>query len=580
MHASAPLRLSRALVLLLAFFAALTCARAIGVLPLSEVKPGAIGTVLTVFQGTKPEAFKVRVTGVLENALGPGKSLIICELTDPRVQNMGAAAGMSGSPLYIDGKLAGALSYQIQHFETVHFAGFTPAQDLDEVRDAGTASPSPGAAEAVNGPAGTFLPLKPVFSFGGLSPQVEALVAQPFADLGVALGAPAGGGSSQAAPAAAPALRPGSPISAALCVGDITLGATGTVSIVDGSHIVAFGHPMMGLGNTELPFCSADILTILPSTMSSFKLANIGGVIGTLQEDRLSGVGGVIGRMPELIDVSVRVHPVSGAPRLLHFQVVRDQSLTPMIIASGVLQGLLGSNDSAVSNGFRLDASIGYPGRAPLPLHLLFPGTQAFVLGLRDFAMELSALLYNPYQRVFPDKIRLDIAALGENPMAVVDQFQLSRSVARPGETVVASVSWRDFQGAVHRAQIPFTADPAWAGKSIDVVLMSGQALDQLTGRGRVLSAAQFRSFDAYARAVCDDRRPDGAYLAVVERTSLFADQGVTTPELPGSLERIARVADDARFQNITAYASLFERHVIPGRLTYVELRRTLRVDD
>src|SRR3954469_7771366 len=129
-------RLTCSLVILAAF------ARAFGaqpvdapVFPLDDLKPGQKGEVWTVFSGTEPEPFDVEVTGVVRNALGPGKSLIVCQLTDPRVQKMGAVAGMSGSPLYIDGKLAGALSYQIQRFETVHHAGFTPAADLSEVRD-------------------------------------------------------------------------------------------------------------------------------------------------------------------------------------------------------------------------------------------------------------------------------------------------------------------------------------------------------------------------------------------------------------------------------------------------------------
>src|SRR5580658_9626413 len=104
-------------------------------MPLSDVKAGQHGEVWTVFQGTKPEPFTVEVTGIVRNALGPGKSIILCRLTDPRVQRMGAVAGMSGSPLYIDGKFAGALSYQVQQFETVRFAGFTPAADMAEVGD-------------------------------------------------------------------------------------------------------------------------------------------------------------------------------------------------------------------------------------------------------------------------------------------------------------------------------------------------------------------------------------------------------------------------------------------------------------
>src|SRR5437868_14880137 len=119
-------------VLSRAFAAAPTSGAVIGI---DDLKAGQHGEVWTVFRGTEPEPFAVEVTGVVRNALGPGKALILCQLTDPRVQNMGAVAGMSGSPLYIGGKLAGALSYQIQKFETVRYAGFTPAADLAEVKE-------------------------------------------------------------------------------------------------------------------------------------------------------------------------------------------------------------------------------------------------------------------------------------------------------------------------------------------------------------------------------------------------------------------------------------------------------------
>src|SRR5215212_5952859 len=167
------------------------------VLSLDELKPGQQGEVWTVFQGTEPEPFAVEVTGVLRNALGPGKSLIICQLTDPRVQNMGAVAGMSGSPLYIDGKLAGALSYQIQRFETVRHAGFTPAADLDEVKN--RASLQSNALASTTSPASSvdtpYRSLQPVFTLGGLSPAVADLFAPRFAALG--LSATALGGSTQ-----------------------------------------------------------------------------------------------------------------------------------------------------------------------------------------------------------------------------------------------------------------------------------------------------------------------------------------------------------------------------------------------
>src|SRR5271165_1157671 len=167
-----------------------------GAMPLSDVKAGQRGEVWTVFQGTKPEPFAVEVTGIIENALGPGKSMILCKLTDPRVQNMGAVAGMSGSPLYIDARFAGAMSYQIQRFETIRYAGFTPAADMEEVADrVGTQAPDasqgteptdlapPADSARDSGPA--FRAMNPVFALGGVSPRAAAIVAPQFAALGI-----------------------------------------------------------------------------------------------------------------------------------------------------------------------------------------------------------------------------------------------------------------------------------------------------------------------------------------------------------------------------------------------------------
>src|SRR6266700_4324238 len=217
---------------------------------LDELKAGQRGEVWTVFQGTQPEPFEVEVTGVVRNAIGPGKSLILCRLTDPRVQNMGAVAGMSGSPLYVDGRLAGALSYQIQRFETVRFAGFTPAADLAEVKERASLQSTHFASTASADSSSPYRAMQPVFTLGGLSPAVAELFAPQFATLGLnafSLGGSTGGSDSNPAhatlrnqgPGSAPnaVLRPGSAVSVALATGDITLAGTGTVSRIEGNHI-------------------------------------------------------------------------------------------------------------------------------------------------------------------------------------------------------------------------------------------------------------------------------------------------------------------------------------------------------
>jgi hypothetical protein len=549
-------------------------------MPLDELKAGQKGEVWTVFRGTQPEPFAVEVTGVVRNAIGPGKSLILCRLTDPRVQNMGAVAGMSGSPLYVEGKFAGALSYQIQRFETVRYAGFTPAADLTEVqqRAEGAQSPLPARATAS---LDSFQPLRPVFTISGLSPAVTELFAPQFAALGLSASALGGSIDSPAgdAPAAAP-LTSGSAIAVALATGDITLAGTGTVSRVDGKNLTAFGHPMLSLGEVALPMCSAEIVTILPSSMQSIKVANTGRVIGTITQDRLSAVSGTIGAGPEMTEVEVNVTRANGAPRTLHFSVARQEQLTPVLVAAGVTQAIMGSNDAGLSNGFILSSNVTFPAKQTLSSRALYAGPQGFRQGLGDFVKGLAQDLQNPYEKTFPHRVVFTVEPLEQNPAITLDFFQLSRTTARAGETVQATVSWRDYQGGSHRQIVDIPINPAWTGKTLQVILTSGAALDDLTGRPRIIAAAQLRSFDAYLAAQRDCRADDGLFVAVVEKTRFFTDETVAVPEAPGSIERIAQGADEARFQRRDALMPLWERHILDGKLSDVSLRRNLQIVD
>ena len=425
--------------------------------PLADVKAGLHGEVWTVFQGTKPEPFSVEVTGIIRNALGPGKSIILCKLTDPRVQNMGAVAGMSGSPLYIDGKFAGALSYQVQQFETVRFAGFTPAADMAEVSDrvaqsadSGSSADSAPQADASDS---TFRAMKPVFALGGVSPRTAEIMAPQFASLGI--GVVALGGSSQgqdgAAPkgATGPELLPGDAVSVALTTGDISLAGTGTVSRVDGNRIVAFGHPMLGLGDVQFPMCSAEIVAILPSTQQSVKLANVGPVIGCISQDRLSAVSGTLGLGPEMTDVEVISGRTGAAQRTIHFQVVREKHIAPMIMLTGVVEAVFGSNDNQQSEGFRIATSVTFSPTQVISRESVYAGQQGFVGGLIEFLVGLSAQLQNPFEKAMPTHVEFRVEPLDSNPAVTVEHSSRCRAPScTPGKR-----SRRRWHGAITRAR-------------------------------------------------------------------------------------------------------------------------------
>ena len=560
------------------------------VIPLNDLKPGMQGVVWTVFKGQEPEPFTVEVTGIVRNSLGPGKSMILCALTDARVQSMGAVAGMSGSPLYIDGKLAGVLSYQIQRFETVRYAGFTPIADMLELsalappgREISGPTPIPikgGDSERANS---EFRPLHPVFSIGGLAPNVAALFEHQFSALG--LSAVALGGSTQGStdsanqPAPHPHLRPGDVVAVALATGDVSVAGTGTVSRVDGTRILAFGHPMLSLGATELPMANAEVVAILPSQFNSVKVSNAGDVIGTFSQDRLSGIYGEVGRKPQMVPVEVNF-PGNPNRRPLHFEVVRNEQVLPTIAATGLAQAVLGSNESGVSKGFRVTTTVEFPGVEPIELRQLYPGAQGFNQGLNDFVGNLSLWLFNPYERTFPSAIRFSVEEMAETPVGSVESMQVSRASAAPDDVVEVSVGWRGFQREAQGMLSSIPIPREWAGKTLEVILTTGPALDEISGRPSAVPASQLRNFKAYISTLRNVRRSDGLYLAVVERTKLFTDQRALTADMPGSVERIARGADEARFQRRDALVPLWEIHLLPDRLFNIMVRRPLTITD
>ncbi len=562
------------------------------VISLDELQPGMKGEVWTVFKGHDPEPFGVQVTGILRNALGPGKSMILCELTDPRVQGMGAVAGMSGSPLYLDGKLAGVLSYQIQRFETVRYAGFTPINDMLELSTLPTGkeglSPLPipikgnGAAPRSSAPGGEFQALSPAFSAGGLSPQVAELLAPQFQSLGLtfnSLGGSADAGEPGAKVEPPKSLQAGGVVAVALAVGDITIAGTGTVSRVDGNHILAFGHPMMSLGATELPMASAEVVAILPSQLNSIKVTNTGGIIGSFSQDRLSGIYGELGRQPAMVPVEINF-PGRLNRKSLHFSVVRHEQVLPIIAATGLAQAVMGSNESGFTHGFRVVTTVEFPGSAPIELSQLYPGPQGFNQGLAEFVSNLSLWLFNPYERIFPEHIRFSVESTPEIPQGVVEQLQVSRVEAAPGEHVALTLGWRGFQQSATSESLGLEVPRAWAGKELEVIVTTGPILDELTGRPHSIQIAQLRSFGEYISALREFRESDGLYVAVVERSRLLTDQRATTPDMPGSLERIARSADEARFQRRDALTPLWEKRILPGMLFNILLRKPLNVTD
>lgn len=550
-------------------------------MPVDQIKQGMEGEVRTVFQGTRIESFTVRVTGILNNGLGPGKDLIICELTDPRVQLSGAVAGMSGSPLYIDGKLAGALSYQLQRFETVRFAGFTPIRDMLEV---GLIPPSleplplqrSESSEKSAGPE-DITPMQPVFALSGISPKVAEMFKPQLEACGLNVISLGGSSPGTAPPARQTTFEPGGAVAVALATGDITLAATGTVSMVDGNRLLAFGHPLLSLGDVDLPMATSEVVAILPSSLSSFKVSNTGPVVGTINQDRLSAVYGEVGKTPLMIPVHVEVTAPAGR-RTLDFNVIRHELLAPQIASLGVAQAVIGWNAAGVANGYKLDVEFSFNGHEPLHRTAIFAGPGGFAQGIAAFTQELTAWMSNPIAQEFPDRISFKVDAMTQNPALIIDQFVLERQEVAAGDHLRVAISSRGYQQASKKTVVDIPVDPAWAGRNLEVVLADGPTLDEWTGRPRTLSITGMRNFERLVSYVQSLRPTDGVYLAVVESGDIIADQQDNAPNYPGSVERIVRGADASRFEHRDAAFPLWEKQLFPETVTSYSQRKSLKV--
>jgi hypothetical protein len=316
----------------------------------------------TEFEGTKIEEFSVEVIGVLEN-IGPKQSMIVARLEGGPLAKTGVIAGMSGSPVYIDGKLVGAVAYGFP-FSKETIGGITPISEMiDATRTPASGTPAPRAAStrfpvsygpggpkapldrqafvaALNRPlpaiplsagamrgdvpshlAGQSLgPLSVPLVFSGFDPATFEWARGIFAGMGFT--PVMGTGGKGKIPSALPDLQPGGAVGISLIEGDLDLSATGTVTHIDNNRVYAFGHPFYNLGPTQFPMRKAYVYSVFPSLYQSWKISSAADAVGTIDQDRITAVAGTIGKQPRMIPVEVKLKTSRGQERAYNFRMV------------------------------------------------------------------------------------------------------------------------------------------------------------------------------------------------------------------------------------------------------------------
>src|SRR5215208_43564 len=429
------------------------------IFPLDELRPGMTAVGRTVFEGDRLDEFKVHIIGVLRNVIGPKRDLILARLEGGPLANAGVIAGMSGSPVYIDGRLVGAVSYSLGEFSKEPIAGITPIAEmladatlsaprrqLPRVEVAGSLTPesfqaslrqafswarpfaqSPSDVQVlgnVSAGLGTLLrPIATPLSLGGFDPSVVAPITQIFHEQGfLPMLAGAGQSPTSARGAAAPRLRPGDPIGVALMSGDLELGATGTLTDIDGDRVYAFGHPFYGLGPTQFPMTRAHVFTVLPSLMNSMKIASTGEVVGIVSQDRATTIAGTLGPGPSMIPVTLTLSSERGTRKTFTMGMVNDQLFTPLLAYLSILNTLTSYERQNGVASYALRGGAMIKNHGEISFEDLFSGDQPSAAASASVVAPINLLLRNAFEDVELEGLNLEIDASEQPRSATLER--------------------------------------------------------------------------------------------------------------------------------------------------------------
>ncbi|MGH9868449.1 MAG: SpoIVB peptidase S55 domain-containing protein [Candidatus Polarisedimenticolia bacterium] len=510
-------------------------------MPLSEVRPGMRGVVRTVFEGGEPEEFDAEILGVMDDFLGPGQDLILARLKGERVQFTGVAGGMSGSPVYIDGRLVGALSYRLGVFLKEPIAGITPIQYMLDMggSSSGGSGVTRAAAQTASGP-GSFEPIETPLMVSGVPASVLSQMAPELERIGLG-GAVAGGSSgSGAATAASRPLRPGDPVAAQLVTGDISFAATGTVTHVDGDQVYAFGHPSFISGAADFPMARAEIYLTLPSLQASSKLSRVLDTVGTFKESRLPGITGVLGPGPRMIPVTLEVTGAGAPRRTFHYQVADYREFTPTLVGLVTAASLVNTPWSSDEMTVALSGRIALRGHEDVQVNDLYTGfsaQQSAALSLsRDVQGLFGAVYQNRYETPHVESVNLKLSSVEQGNLGVVEAVYPTRTEVGPGETVEFRVLVRPYRGSPYTRRFSYTIPEGFPDGQLVAYIGSAGLLSSVERNVLSRQVTQADGLDQLISVINTLRTNNQLYMKITRRHAGAVVQNEILQALPPSV--------------------------------------------
>jgi hypothetical protein len=539
----------------------------------ADIRPGMVGTGHTVFTGTRVEEFKAHILGVIENVIGSHRSLILARLEGGPLAETGVIAGMSGSPVYVDGKLIGAVSYALGSFPKEPIAGITPIAEMTDATALG-APRAPGAQVRVEFPlshdgliaafrkalnwnrpfADRAADAQIVSGFPGVGGREVATMLRPIAtpltmngfdpDVAEALGVafreqgfvPMGGGAAALRAGDMPfegPLKPGDAVGVSFISGDLELGATGTVTHIDGDRVYAFGHPMYNLGPTQFPMTRAYVYTVLPSLFSSSKLAATNEVIGTFLQDRATAIAGRLGPGPSLLPVSLTIDNARGGTRTFKFNVVRDQMFTPLMTYTSLVSTLGSYERQFGTTTYQVSGTLTLGKYDDVSFQNVFTGDQALSNAAAAVAAPVTALVNNDFEDADIRSVEVMLKSTDEPKVATVERVWIDDPRPRPGRSVPVKVLLRTYRGEELMRTIPIDI-PANASGNLAIMVSDGARLAQVEQREARLP--QPRSVPQLVQALNNGRRNNHLYVKLLAPDPGAVVNGQLLSSLPPSV--------------------------------------------
>jgi hypothetical protein len=530
--------------------------------PLESIQPGQTGYGKTVFEGTRVDTFEVEILGVLKN-VGPKQNMILARLSGGPIARTGVFAGMSGSPVYIDDKLIGAVAYAFP-FAKEPFAGITPIREMVDIFKE-KPEPGPRRVHRVNPykmydvaqlpsflshfelpqfivepsltrrqDLGRLQPIATPLNLSGFSPrsiqqfssQLELLGLVPVRGMGTALME-----ANEDTP-----LQAGSTITVQLVRGDIDVSASGTATHIEGDRIYGFGHPFLSVGYTDLPLNKGAVLTIIPNLMTSEKVSATLEPIGSIKQDRATGILGVAGEESQLIPVRLRLHTSRNEVKELNFEVVSDNFLTPFLMSFTVHSSIVSSERSIGGQTIQIKCTISIKGHSDINFESSVSDlVSSPVFAALAVASPVNFLLSSGFEELVMEKIDVELTAVEQTREATVEKVWQDRLDVDPGEEVDLTVFLRQANGDTMVQKYPVKIPEEISPGPLKIVVADGMSLtreDAETGVGEFIP----ESLQQLIKAINNLKKNDRLYIRLVREQAGAIIAGEGMPDLPPSL--------------------------------------------